>query len=86
MNPIKTALLSYGMSGEIFHAPLLAVNPGFALTSIVQRSSEKARQRYPYVKIAKQVSEVINDDAIELIVINTPNESHYPYALFLPTV
>ena len=80
MNPIKTALLSYGMSGEIFHAPLLAVNPGFALTSIVQRSSEKARQRYPYVKIAKQVSDVINDDAIELIVINTPNESHYPYA------
>jgi scyllo-inositol 2-dehydrogenase (NADP+) len=80
MNPIKTALLSYGMSGEIFHAPLLAVNPGFTLTSIVQRNSEKAKQRYPYVKIAKQVDEVMNDSAIELIVINTPNESHYPYA------
>jgi len=80
MNPIKTALLSYGMSGEIFHAPLLAVNPGFTLTSIVQRNSEKAKQRYPYVKIAKQVDEVMNDGAIELIVINTPNESHYPYA------
>jgi len=80
MNPIKTALLSYGMSGEIFHAPLLAVNPGFALTSVVQRSSDKAKQRYPYVKIARQVDEVMNDSAIELIVINTPNESHFPYA------
>ena len=80
MNPIKTALLSYGMSGEIFHAPLLAVNSGFALTSIMQRSSDKARQRYPYVKIVRQFNEVIEDDAIELIVINTPNESHYQYA------
>jgi predicted dehydrogenase len=80
MNSIKTALLSYGMSGEIFHAPLLSVDPGFALTTIVQRNSDKARQRYPDVKIARQVNEVMDDDAIELVVINTPNESHYQFA------
>ena len=26
-NPINTALLSYGMSGEVFHAPLLMAIP-----------------------------------------------------------
>lgn len=80
MNPIKTALLSYGMSGEIFHAPLLSADPGFSLTSIVQRNSEKAKQRYPEVTIAKHVDEVFTDPSIELVVINTPNESHYQFA------
>jgi scyllo-inositol 2-dehydrogenase (NADP+) len=80
MNPIKTALLSYGMSGEIFHAPLLAVNPGFDLTMVLQRSSDKAKQRYPHTKIARSVDEVINHNGVELVVINTPNDSHYHYA------
>ncbi len=80
MNPIKTALLSYGMSGEIFHAPLLAVDPGFTLASVVQRTSDKAKQRYPSIKIARHVNEVIEDPSIELIIINTPNEFHFPFA------
>ena len=80
MNPIKTALLSYGMSGEIFHAPLLAVNPGFELTSVLQRSSDKAKQRYPHTKIVRSVDEVINDSSVELVVINTPNDSHHQFA------
>jgi predicted dehydrogenase len=81
MNPIKTALLSYGMSGEIFHAPLLSVEAGFALSVVVQRSSDRAKQRYPQVKIVRQVEDVINDESIELVIVNTPNESHYTYAL-----
>jgi scyllo-inositol 2-dehydrogenase (NADP+) len=80
MNPIKTALLSYGMSGEIFHAPLLAVNSGFELTSVLQRSSDKAKQRYPHTKIVRSVDEVINDSSVELVVINTPNDSHHQFA------
>jgi scyllo-inositol 2-dehydrogenase (NADP+) len=80
MNPIKTALLSYGMSGEIFHAPLLSVEPGFELTTVVQRSSDKAKKRYPNIKIARHVSEIFDDHSIELIIVNTPNESHYQFA------
>jgi predicted dehydrogenase len=80
MNPIKTALLSFGMSGEIFHGPLLAVDPGFTLTSVVQRNSDRAKQFYPSIKIARHVKEVIEDDSIELIVINTPNETHFSFA------
>src|SRR5688572_13502348 len=80
MNPIKTALLSYGMSGEIFHAPLLAVNPGFDLSVVMQRSSDKAKQRYPHTKIVRSFKEVIEDEGVELVVINTPNDSHHAYA------
>ncbi len=79
MNPINTALLSYGMSGEIFHAPLLSADPGFALSVVVQRNSDKAKQRYPNVKIVKQVNDVMGDESIELVIINVPNEWHYQY-------
>ena len=80
MNPITTALLSYGMSGEIFHAPLLEAHHGFTLSKVVQRNSTKANARYPHVKIATHVDEVIGDESVELIIVNTPNETHYPFA------
>lgn len=80
MNPIKTALLSYGMSGEIFHAPLLSVEPGFELSSVVQRNSDKAKKRYPNIKIVRNVNEIFDDQAIELVVVNTPNELHFQFA------
>ena len=80
MNPIKTALLSYGMSGEIFHAPLLAVDSNFSLATVLQRNSEKAKSRYPDIRIVRKIDDIMKDDSIELVVINTPNESHFEYA------
>ena len=74
--PIATALLSYGMSGEVFHAPLIAAHPGFLLHTIVQRKSKHASTRYPHVIIADAVEKVFADPAIELVVVNTPNDTH----------
>ena len=79
MKPINTAILSYGMSGEIFHAPLLEAHTGFTLSTIVQRSSSSAKTRYPNVNIVKSVDEVMEDESIELVVVNTPNETHFPF-------
>ena len=80
MTPINTALLSFGMSGEVFHAPLINAHPGFNLTTVLQRSSSRAKDLYPNVKVVRQLDEVINDKSIELIVVNTPNDTHQPYA------
>ncbi len=79
LRPIQTAILSYGMSGEVFHGPLLHANVGFNLAVVVQRSSEKAKQHYPTVKVVKTVAEAIEDPAIELVVINTPNATHFDF-------
>lgn len=80
VQPIATALLSYGMSGEVFHAPLLHVHQGFKLKSILQRKSDSARKHYPDVGIVRSLSEILNDPEIELVVINTPNETHLDFA------
>ncbi len=81
MKRISTALLSYGMSGEVFHAPLLMAHAGFNLSSVVQRKSDSANKHYSSVKVVRTVDEVINDPSIELVVVNTPNETHFPFAV-----
>jgi predicted dehydrogenase len=77
--PIKTALLSYGMSGEVFHAPLLNALPEFRLTHIVQRSSDKAKQHFPDIQVLRSVDEIFTVSDIELVVVNTPNETHFDF-------
>lgn len=78
--PVSTALLSYGMSGEVFHAPLLASIPEFKLSAIVQRKGDKAKSHFPDARIYRTVEEVINDPEIELVIVNTPNETHVEFA------
>lgn len=75
--PITVGLASYGMSGLVFHAPLLAANPNFRLTKVLERSSEKSKIRYPEVEVVKDFQALIQDEALELVVINIPNALHF---------
>jgi len=76
--PIQTAIASFGMSGKIFHAPAINHHKGFSLDTILERSSDKSKDKYPSVTVAKSFEEILNDPKIELVVINTPNEFHFP--------
>ncbi|HVW61837.1 MAG TPA: Gfo/Idh/MocA family oxidoreductase [Puia sp.] len=79
MAPIKTALLSFGMSGRVFHAPFLHLNPGFELYAIWEREKNLSKALYPYVHVYRSFEEILQDDAIELVVVNTPNYTHYEF-------
>ncbi|OON68648.1 Gfo/Idh/MocA family oxidoreductase [Hymenobacter sp. CRA2] len=79
-NAIQTGLLAYGMSGQLFQAPFVAAHPGFALRAVVERSRKQAQQRYPDVISYDAVEELLADEAIELVVVNTPNDSHVQLA------
>lgn len=79
MQKIKTALLSYGMSGKIFHAPFLAIHPGFELVGSWERSKKLIQQDYPNVKSYPTFEALLEDD-IDLVIVNTPIETHFEYA------
>nr|WP_315179569.1 Gfo/Idh/MocA family oxidoreductase [uncultured Flavobacterium sp.] len=79
MQKIKTALLSYGMSGKVFHAPFLNFHPGFELLGSWERSKKLIHQDYPSVKSYATIEELLQDD-VELVVVNTPVDTHYEYA------
>lgn len=76
---IRTSLLSYGMSGEVFHVPLLEAHRGFEVVSIFQRNAERAA-RHPY-RIVTDYQDILNDESVELVIVNTPNDTHYAYAM-----
>lgn len=77
---INTALLSYGMSGQVFHAPLLQAAPGFVLTHVLRRTSAAPIAGRPDVNVVSDIDDLLRHAELELVVINTPNESHYAYA------
>jgi predicted dehydrogenase len=80
MSVIGTALLSYGMSGRLFHAPFIEHHPGFALTACWERSKKRIRETYPSVRSCDTLEELLTDSAVELVVVNTPTLTHYEYA------
>lgn len=68
------------MSGRVFHAPFLHVNPGFELYSVWEREKNLASAIYPSIRTCRTLEELLSDDAVELVVVNTPNYTHFDYA------
>lgn len=79
MQPINTAVLSFGMSGKLFHAPFLSVHEGFRFYAVLERSKNLAQEIYPDVKTYRTLEDLLADDAVELVIVNTPNYTHYEY-------
>ena len=80
MKKINTAILSFGMSGQIFHAPFINAHDGFALVGIWERSKKLAQKKYPYVQSYDTLEQILNNPDIDLVVVNTPTYTHYDYA------
>lgn len=77
---IAVGIASSGMSGRISHGPLLAHHKDFHIKRIVQRSKNDALATYPNVIISRSVDELLDDDEIELVVVNTPDDTHFDFA------
>ena len=78
--PLRTAVLGYGLAGRVFHCPFISAVPGLELTAVVQRHGDEAARAYPSARILRSAEEAIADPAIDLIVIATPNETHFALA------
>ena len=79
MQVIKTALLSFGMSGKVFHAPFINLHKGFQLMGAWERSKQNIQQIYPGTISYPTLEKLLADDEIKLVVVNTPNNTHYSY-------
>jgi predicted dehydrogenase len=78
---IKVGLASFGMSGKVFHAPLIKSHPGFLLKSVVERSKNESQKVYPEVQVVRSFEELLRDQTIDLVVVNTPDNTHATFAM-----
>lgn len=77
---IVTGILSYGMSGRVFHAPFIDQKTRFEFRAVVERTEKRAKKRYPNVISYDSVDELLHDKKIELVIVNTPNDTHVEFA------
>ena len=79
-SPINVGLVGFGMAAQVFHAPLIHASTDLRLTHIVQRQGDQAERTYPPAKVIRSVDALLADDSIQLVVVATPNTSHFDIA------
>ncbi len=77
---IEVGLVGFGLAGKSFHAPVIRAVPGLRLSAIVQRTGDEAAKLYPDVRVVRSLDELLAIGAIRLVVIATPNQSHFSFA------
>jgi scyllo-inositol 2-dehydrogenase (NADP+) len=77
---IEVGLIGFGLAGRAFHAPVICAVPGLHLAAILQRSGNEAAEKYPGVRIVRNLDELLAVKEIQLVIIATPNDTHYPLA------
>lgn len=77
---INAALVSFGMSGRVFHAPFLNSNPSYNLIGSWERTKKSIQQFYPGTKSYDSYEALLQDDAVDLVIVNSPNDTHFEYA------
>jgi predicted dehydrogenase len=80
MKPIRVGLIGYGYASKTFHAPLIAACPGLELAAVSSSAPDKVRADFPSVDIATSAEALFARPDIELVVIPTPNDTHYALA------
>ncbi|MER5430871.1 Gfo/Idh/MocA family oxidoreductase [Streptomyces sp. NPDC002588] len=82
--PLRAGLVGYGLAGSVFHAPLIAASEGLALDTVVTSNPERqeqARAEFPDVTVTATAEDLLaRADALDLVVIASPNKTHVPLA------
>ncbi|HDC4504229.1 oxidoreductase [Enterobacter kobei] len=77
---IGVGLIGYGYASKTFHAPLIAGTPGMMLAAVSSSDATKVHADWPSVPVVSEPKHLFNDPNIDLIVIPTPNDTHFPLA------
>ncbi|MET3934788.1 Gfo/Idh/MocA family oxidoreductase [Arthrobacter sp. OAP107] len=82
--PIRTAVVGFGISGKVFHTPLIAADPRYSLDVIVTadpaRAAEAARL-HPQARIVPTPEAMFAQAGdLDLVILGTPPHTHFDLA------
>lgn len=80
MGILKVGLIGFSIGGQVFHAPFITGNKGLLLYKVVARKAEQQvllQQKYPEAIAVMHADEIINDPAVDIVVVATSNDVHY---------
>ncbi|MGV8916109.1 MAG: Gfo/Idh/MocA family oxidoreductase, partial [Kaistella sp.] len=79
MQLVKVGVCAFGMSGKVFHAPFLKEHPAFFMAAVVERTKEESKIKYGETAIFRSVEEMLQHADIDVVVVNTPVQTHFDY-------
>ncbi|KAF9111545.1 hypothetical protein BGX27_004767 [Mortierella sp. AM989] len=81
-SPINVGVIGFGMSAQVFHAPLISSTKGLTLAAFVNRSGPNLTlsSKYPKATVYQSHDQLLKDPSIDLVVITTPNTLHFDLA------
>lgn len=77
---IRVGLVGYGYASKTFHAPLITAVPGMALVAVSSSDAQKVHADWPSVEVVNDPHTLFSRADIDLVVIPTPNDTHFPLA------
>lgn len=77
---LNVALIGFGYAGKTFHAPLIGGVPGLHLAAVCSSDANKVLADYPSVKVSASIENLLAQQAIDVVVIATPNNTHFDLA------
>jgi len=80
ISPLRIGLAGFGMAARVMHAPFLATMQEYLLVSVLERHHNHSQEKYPFVRVVRSFDELIHDRELDVIVITTPNNTHFDYA------
>ncbi|KAJ5360280.1 hypothetical protein N7517_009471 [Penicillium concentricum] len=76
----NVGVVGYGFSAKIFHIPFVKEVPDLKLYAIVQRTPKQdddAEKDHPGVKSFRTAEEMVQDPAVDVVIITTAPDSHF---------
>ena len=77
---LRVGLMGYGFASKTFHAPLIAGTPDVELAAVSSSDAAKVHADWPQVAVVADPQALLDDPSLQLIVIPTPNDTHFPLA------
>jgi predicted dehydrogenase len=78
--PIRVGIAGFGMAAKVMHVPFLLANKYYQIMAVLERHKEESKAVIPDVEIVKTIEELVEHPEVDLIVITTPNDTHFSYA------
>ena len=83
---LRVAFIGFGNSVCRYHLPYVERRDYIEVKYIYRRAEdrlgdEERESWYPHIKFTTDLDEVMNDKDVDLIVVNSPNDTHVPYTM-----
>lgn len=79
----NVGIIGYGKSAKTYHVPFIQRTPQLNIHAVVQRDMKSTRSvklDLPNAVVYASTIDLLRDDAVHLILITTPPETHFELA------